>query len=251
MVDTKSPPCCPQGSEPALVSNYVPRGVIETVDDMPIYTIGQGEKAIIVIHDIFGVDSGRTKLICDQLADLGYFVILPDFFKKDGYVIKDLSIWLLWKILKRVNANTWEKRKDDFTNVLFPYLQNKGVKRIGVLGFCWGAYMAFGASADERVNAGVSIHPSLDRWKEKPIQLAEGVKSPQLLLAAGNDHKVVKEGGIIETTLKQKFGEKAYAKTFKEMKHGWFVRGDIKKPNIARDVKEAMDLTVDYFQNNL
>ena len=250
MVD-KALPCCPPGSEPTLASNYVARGVTEDVDGLPIYTIGQGEKAIIVVHDIFGVDSGRTKLICDQFADLGYLVVLPNFFRNDSYKINDINLFTLYKIIKRAKANTWEKRSDDFNKIVYPYLEKKGVKRIGMVGFCWGAYMVFSASADERINTGVSFHPSIDRYKETPLQLAQGVKCPQLVLPGGNDPKAVKEGGVVEKALKEKFGDKAIVKTFKEMKHGWVNRGDVKKANVARDVKEAMDLAIDYLQKNL
>ena len=250
MVD-KAQPCCPPGSEPGLTTDYVPRGVTEDVDGLPIYTIGQGEKAMIIVHDIIGVDSGRTKLICDQFADLGYLVILPNFFRGDGYKFKDVNLFTLFSVIKRAKANSWEKRRDDFYKIIYPYLEKKGVKRIGMMGFCWGGYIVFCASADERINAGVSCHPVLDRSKETPLQLAQGVKCPQLVLPAGNDPKVIKEGNVVDKTLKEKFGEKALVKTFKDMKHGWVNKGDLKKPKVAKDVKEAMDLAIDHLQKNV
>lgn len=57
--------CCPIGSEPALASTYKPKGKVETFGDLPVYTIGKGEKAVIVAYDIYGFDSGRTRLVCD------------------------------------------------------------------------------------------------------------------------------------------------------------------------------------------
>ena len=39
--------------------------------DLPIYVVGSGSKAIIWNYDIFGFDSGRTKQLCDIVADAG------------------------------------------------------------------------------------------------------------------------------------------------------------------------------------
>ena len=43
------------------------------------------DKWIIWGHDIYGVDSGRTKEYCSKMnTDLGVTCILPDFFKGSG-----------------------------------------------------------------------------------------------------------------------------------------------------------------------
>mmetsp|Transcript_14414 Transcript_14414/g.12229 ORF Transcript_14414/g.12229 Transcript_14414/m.12229 type:complete len:104 (+) Transcript_14414:41-352(+) len=73
--------CCPIGSEPQLAANYKSKGNEDKFGDLPVYLNGKGDKWIIVTYDIFGFDGGRTRLICDQLAGLGYNVILPDFYK--------------------------------------------------------------------------------------------------------------------------------------------------------------------------
>lgn len=39
------------------------------------------KKGVLVQPDIFGIDSGRTKAIADQLSADGYLVVLPDVFK--------------------------------------------------------------------------------------------------------------------------------------------------------------------------
>ena len=50
---------------------------------MEVYEIGEGSKVIIVDYDIFGVVAGgRVKNYCDSLADKGYHVYLPDFYRK-------------------------------------------------------------------------------------------------------------------------------------------------------------------------
>jgi len=73
--------CCPIGGEPQLFSDYTPQGNNIILSDLPVYTIGTGPKVIVVAHDIYGFDGGRTKLICDQLANEGYRIYLPDFYR--------------------------------------------------------------------------------------------------------------------------------------------------------------------------
>ena len=56
-------------------------GEMVDVQGIPCYVVGTGEKTLLVAHDIFGVDSGRTKLICDRLSsELNLLVCLPAFF---------------------------------------------------------------------------------------------------------------------------------------------------------------------------
>ena len=41
------------------------------VDDLDIYFVGQGSKCIIWNYDVFGFKGGRTRQMCDFLADAG------------------------------------------------------------------------------------------------------------------------------------------------------------------------------------
>lgn len=73
--------CCPPGSEPQLNTTYQPKGNVENYKGLPIYSVGTpGGPAIIVSYDIFGLDGGRTKLVCDQFSEAGFFVVLPDYY---------------------------------------------------------------------------------------------------------------------------------------------------------------------------
>ena len=63
--------CCPADSAAALSTAYQPKGVEIDLDGLKCYTNGKGEKSIIIFYDIFGYNGGRTKQICDQIADEG------------------------------------------------------------------------------------------------------------------------------------------------------------------------------------
>ena len=43
---------------------------------------------MVLISDLQG---GRTRQLCDQLADSGYMVIMPDFFRGEWRVREDMT----------------------------------------------------------------------------------------------------------------------------------------------------------------
>jgi len=63
-------------------------GSVVTLNDSSLnaYVVGDGPSAVVVIYDIFGFTSGRTRYFCDWLAkNSKYTVILPDFFRGEGW----------------------------------------------------------------------------------------------------------------------------------------------------------------------
>lgn len=53
--------CCPDGGEKKLDGSYPSTGEIIQVGDMRIYVTGTGDNVVVVCHDIFGFDGGRTQ----------------------------------------------------------------------------------------------------------------------------------------------------------------------------------------------
>ena len=60
------------------------RGSVETVGDMDMYVVGSGERCIILVYDIHGFAPPNTQHNCDLLADAGFLVVMPDFFRGSG-----------------------------------------------------------------------------------------------------------------------------------------------------------------------
>ena len=62
-------------------------GEVIDVDGMRVYTSGNpltAARAIIVASDIWGIEAGRHRQVCDVLATrLNAVVYLPDFFRGD------------------------------------------------------------------------------------------------------------------------------------------------------------------------
>ncbi|KAM9387442.1 LOW QUALITY PROTEIN: carboxymethylenebutenolidase homolog [Phaethornis superciliosus] len=83
-------------------------------------------KAVIVIHDIFGWQLPNTRYMTDMLADNGYVLDAADLQVKVAFLNDSLE----------VDGIRICSREDD---AVLKYLKDQcGVKKFGVVGFCWG-----------------------------------------------------------------------------------------------------------------
>jgi len=161
--------CCPPGSWPALNEKYELKGKeIDIGKGLMAYVIGTPPEkdhhgtAIIVYTDVFGVDGGRIKPICDQLSEQGYFVVCPDFFRGKPYSgIIDMAT-----IITYIGENVkYDEYRKDFIDIVLPYVDSKKIDKIGLIGFCLGSWIIFKFCADEKIanrfQCGVNVHPSI------------------------------------------------------------------------------------------
>jgi len=241
--------CCPPDSLPAgEPSTLGQKGVeVEIGGGLRGYLTGHGESAVVVIYDIFGFNGGRVRQVCDQIGDAGFTVLLPDVYHGEAwdpanYPVTDYGP--LFAFVGRVGDWETSVRADVFERVL-PFLTHqKGVKKIGFIGFCWGVSVVVRACAHgEPIHAGVGVHPSLTT-----TEMMDQVKCPILWMPAGNDPPLEP---FKEVLSKKPFAEKCGYRLFDEMKHGWSVRGDLTDPAIHRDVDECFRLAIEFFKNNL
>src|SRR4051812_1981352 len=135
--------CCPPESWPALKaeSEYQPKGETIKVGKAPnehaLYVIGKEHakegKAIVIVPDIFGIDTGRHKAIADTLAEHGFVVVLADFCLGNPLSAND-------DIGKTIGA--WAKDKHDwaqhlksvFTDAAIPHLKSLGIDKFATMG---------------------------------------------------------------------------------------------------------------------
>eukprot|EP01123_Difflugia_compressa_P003182 TRINITY_DN14063_c0_g1_i1.p1 TRINITY_DN14063_c0_g1~~TRINITY_DN14063_c0_g1_i1.p1 ORF type:complete len:261 (-),score=41.81 TRINITY_DN14063_c0_g1_i1:15-761(-) len=237
--------CCPPGSAPPLVSDHKPHGKhIILGSDLNTYHVGSGERAVIVCYEVFGMDCGRLRLICDQLAHEGFNVVMPDFYRNNVFD----GDW--GKLPNWLNETPWSKVSADLEERVYPFLQQQGVKKIGILGFCWGNWVVFHASATGRISAGASAHPSSikisETLQEDYIGLLNQIKVPQLVLSAGNDSADLKDGGVYAEILKKIPGTQT--DDYSNQTHGWVTRGDLNNEEIKQGVLKATNQIIQFFK---
>jgi dienelactone hydrolase len=241
--------------EPARAAAAHVSTTIKVGNNTAIYRAGPATARVglLAFPDIFGLDSGRAKQDADALGALGYAVAFVDL--ADGEYMYDGWDMAAWKL------------KQDYASVLLPRIhdaithlkEDAKVETIACYGYCWGAWVGARLSAEEGplVKGHVSFHPS---WRAETSlegddgipKLAKRIKVPQLLLSAENEIEEVREGGCVQTILRER--EDARIATlsqvvdFPDVKHGWVNRGDLSDAKTKQSVDKAWALARAFLQ---
>mmetsp|Transcript_6910 Transcript_6910/g.14516 ORF Transcript_6910/g.14516 Transcript_6910/m.14516 type:complete len:282 (+) Transcript_6910:201-1046(+) len=261
--------CCPKGSwdVPLDPSENPSRlyGTLVTLGskDTPCYyTCGSttdsatppspSKSGIIVFPDVWGMIP-RTKSICDTFAQCGrHQVLMFDPFRGETKADHedDTAGWLA-SVPYRPNVET------DIEACLEYLVDAKGVDRdkIGVHGFCWGAWaIAKASSSGLRFKAAVWAHPStgIERrafgGDEEAMIHNMAISLPVLVMPGSNDDARFKNDGEFSEVIRSRGGKVV---DFPDMIHGWTTRGDTSIPEVRRDTEKALGLALDYFNERL
>ncbi|KAG2533095.1 hypothetical protein JM18_000162 [Phytophthora kernoviae] len=246
--------CCPVTAEPARdAAAHV--GVMKKAGNTNIYVTGPAtsKAGVLAFPDIYGLDSGRTKADADTLGKLGYAVVVVDL--TDGDYLENTDTLVDW-FKKYTFEQQFGPRIQDAIN----YLKTEaGAERLISYGMCWGSWVGATQTTqpDPVVLGHVSFHPT---WIVENIlkgdgavnNLAESVKVPQILMAAGDDPDFVKPEGSVDKILKARadIGAKSEVLLFADMNHGWVHRGDMNDPATKAAVMKAWHAAVKFIQTN-
>ncbi|NXO01858.1 CMBL Carboxymethylenebutenolidase, partial [Rhinopomastus cyanomelas] len=121
------------------------------------------DKAVIVIHDIFGWLFPDIRYIVDLIASNGYVAICPDFFKgTDPW--KPTDHWADFADWMKHHDPTKVDREAD---VVLKYLKEQcGSKKIGIVGFSWGGMAVHHLMLkNPQLAAGVSLYGSVEHME--------------------------------------------------------------------------------------
>ena len=273
-------PCCPPDSEPFMEApaDYVPAGrevvVTSTGTPMRVYVVGDDvpgrEAGVIVAHDIFGGASGRHKMICDQVSKRsGVVVCMPDLFH-DSYPAdeKELPLWKIPAYLptafSQIVGRKWSPGVLQDVEAAHALLQDLAVRRFGMMGFCYGAWVVMRSCAADDSSlpglcCGVSVHPSVHQivgfegTTEQAV--VKGVRTPQLVMSTSSEPSAWKEGGDVEKWLAGlPDGAGAGSKVVdlpSPLIHGFSTRGNASKPSVRAGIQQVMDEVAIFFDSHL
>lgn len=281
--------CCPPGALGAFHSDLKPKGKIEILSpkvdgsglrDMSCYkSVGETninekpKKVVLVFSDVFGIDTGNHKVFCDLLQEsMGNDtqVWMPDMFRGNP-ILRDFGYnWLnsgpvaIAQFLFHtffVSSDTIEK---DLTQIVVPnVVEDTGCESIGVVGFCFGAWVVARCLAlndgDSVFSCGVGIHPSwtpeqyFAKEKSSEAVLAERTKAkPLLLLPAKEDKDLMPDSPLVKDLAeKRSMSPEEVAIAFPEMRHGFVSRGDSSDPATREAQEKALGLTVEFLEKHL
>merc|ERR1711915_552616 len=112
----------PQEAFSQLQVDITVPGDVDQVGNLTIYRYGPAinDKWVLWGHDIYGVDSGRTKEYCNKMfEDLGVTCILPDFFRGADGRPDPIPVWT-------------DELSRDWEDLLVPYLELGEAKSMGL-----------------------------------------------------------------------------------------------------------------------
>lgn len=249
---------------------YSEGGHIEKVGELDVYVVGEGSKCIIWCHDLGGfTGKDRTRQLADKIASAGYLVIIPDFFRGEEVEITPPQNVMQpsgERILKTCLDKAWlssvsnwcDRLRDDWVESLLPWARDHlGVKAFGALGTGWGSYMATRISSySTDVVCGVVLEPSTTEvvaaTGEDLYEILEEVACPQLVITAVDDSVNDKVDGLAWRVWKSMaWSKKSEFKEFKDVNHGFLLRGDRAVEAVAVNARITLNMTRDFFDKHL
>ena len=253
---SSSPPSCcpPDSSEPFArsPSDYVPQGKMIDINcpgggkaPMPTYIVGDesSSKCLLILADIYGIHSGRHKVIADELAHrCGYFVVMPDVFRNDPPFTEQEQ-----NFQKALDNYVFKHLETDLVEAIYPYCRSSNNRRkVASLGFCYGAYLWCMMASHVTFEALVSPHPSIfnaaKHAKDDLSTAIAAIKCPVYLLNAPEDPPEQQPGGNIQRILTENGNTDSVFETMEnDVKHGWSCRGDVSDPVIKQAVNESFE----------
>jgi carboxymethylenebutenolidase len=152
---------------------------------------GTPRAAIIVIPEIFGVNAG-IKDKCDHWAAKGYLAVAPDIFWRfakgeelDPDVESEFN-----RALENMGKFSGDDCVRDIEALIHWIRQEKGVAKVGLVGYCLGGHMAYKAATRTDIDASVGYYGV---GIDEALGEANAIANPLLLHIPTADHFVTAE----------------------------------------------------------
>lgn len=233
------------------MTDYTPSGEMVTIGQMPVYVARPPAKAdcgVVMFTDMFGVNTGRHKQLCDQLARQGFLVACPDFFVEHPYLGSPpkfgVSVCCITEGICKYMCGRFDKNSRDHhawdvslrvkvMDTLLPWMRDQGTCEFASVGFCWGAYGAMKCAASPDFRCCTVFHPSVDGFckatGEDDLKICKEVKCPILVVATSMEKDAWRPGGAAQRSCEEAVPGKVTWKFEEKQSHGYMTRGDVNK----------------------
>ncbi|KAK4548963.1 hypothetical protein LTR36_008736 [Oleoguttula mirabilis] len=221
------------------------KGEVKNIGEISTYFSYPEDKqtaiAILILPDVIGHEFINAQLIADQFAANGYFVVMPDLFEGDPIKLNrpaDFNImeWLQKSGPEGKGHGTGQV--DPIVTAVIKEMKEKlGVKKIGAVGYCFGAkYVARFGAEGKGIDVGCMAHPSFVDAAEIKAMVAP------LCIAAAETDAIFPADKRRETEDILKEMKLPYQMSlYGDVEHGFAVRADMSKRE-AKFAKEAVFL---------
>lgn len=132
-----------------------PTGTTTKIGGLDTYVAGSNkERAILMIHDVFGWTFPNLRILADQYAtETNSTVYLPDFFGGEVIVgiLKDEEKRKAFDLMAFIGRNSKDIRFPEITKVT-KEIRSQRFKKIGAIGFCYGGVSLISAKSVKSAN---------------------------------------------------------------------------------------------------
>jgi len=242
--------CC---TIPPVSADYKEKGDFVEIDGLKTYVTGPEDAStvIILIYDIFGFGPQILQgadILAHTSSKHHYRVLIPDF------LIGNLAdpAWFPPDTLEKrkamggyfgpqgpANADTMLAK---LLGVVDAIKKSDSVKKLGVVGYCWGAkIVSLSCAADTPFAAGVELHPSGLATADAPK-----ITVPLCMLASEDEAADdVKAFGDALTVPK-------LVERYEGAPHGWMTsRGDLNDPKGKADYERGYSTVLKFFHDHI
>jgi len=259
--------CCPPNAEKYLDNTYENVGSLATLPSgLEYYGVGStSDKPLLLIPDVWGYNSGRTRTVADVFALQGYYVIVPKLLTPgleggtdgDGlYPSFDFGADFP-KFPPFMQQFDYESNLKSKIQDVIDYFKSLGGVKGQILGFCWGGWLIaniFASDQNEFFNSGAIGHPSITVeegiYGRNTAALVEKIQKPLLLFPTKGDPEEYHPDGAFFSSLKDRFPTSASYPLLEE-NHGFWPRGDITNEATKDAINFATDKTFAFFAEHI
>ncbi|KAI1858340.1 uncharacterized protein JN550_012790 [Neoarthrinium moseri] len=241
--------CCIRG----FTWDGTPTGQVGKLANNDAYITGSNpDKAVLLVHDLFGWTFSNNRLLADHYAkEADATVYVPDFFGGDVVPSDDIigGHWDKIDLKGFLEKHARAVREPE----IFACARALRAKhaRVGAVGYCYGGWACFRlASAEHQpplVDCISTGHPSLLEKAD-----IDGVgRVPVQVLAAEFDQAYTEELKLHTFQALQKLGVAFDYQHFPGVEHGCLVRGDEKKDGERAAMVRGKNAAVAWFKQYL
>ncbi|KAI6139814.1 Alpha/Beta hydrolase protein [Pisolithus tinctorius] len=234
-----------------------PEGKIEEIGGVRCY-VGtpsgeyNGEKAVLFLPDVFGIDFINAQLLVDDFARNGFKTIAIDYLNGDPLPQDAFSGG-------KYDINAWfANHGNDVTrphiDKVVAVLREQGVKDFGSAGYCFGARYSFDLAFENIAKVTVVSHPSLLKVPEDLEKYKKLSRAPLLINSCTFDAPFPKESQAEADRILgdgEQFTATYRREYFEGCTHGFAIRGDVSKPEVKAGKEGAFKAAVLFFKNHL
>ncbi|MCJ1383703.1 hypothetical protein MMC17_006817 [Xylographa soralifera] len=235
--------CCTFG----VKHEGTPTGKMETVEDTETYIARPSSPhpsvAILIIPDVIGHRFVNAQLIADQFAANGYLTYMPDVFFGDPISLNRPADFDFPGWAKNHGVDRTEPLIKKFVKHL---RETVGAKRVGAVGYCFGAKYVVRELGAKGVDVGYVAHPSFVDAEE-----LKAIKGPLSIAAAETDQIFPADKRHESEAILKEVGQPYQINLYSGVEHGFAVRGDMQKKEVKFGKEQAFYQAVQWFDTYL